>query len=209
MVVQLLVLRRGVSHQGASGDAQVGTCVVQGGVYQEVFLFPSQVGIYALYLREEHAAYFGRCFVYGGQCFQQRSLVVERFAGVRYEYGRDTQGRIDDEGRGGNVPCRVSACFKCIADASVGETGGVGLLLDEKLAGEAGDAVTFDQVVAISDDTLKVGADVAKATVSATVMEQGRDKKVIVYKYKRKTGYHKKNGHRESFTRVKIEKINA
>ena len=79
----------------------------------------------------------------------------------------------------------------------------------EKLAGEAGDAVTFDQVVAISDDTLKVGADVAKATVSATVMEQGRDKKVIVYKYKKKTGYHKKNGHRQSFTRVKIEKINA
>ena len=78
----------------------------------------------------------------------------------------------------------------------------------EKLAGEAGDAVTFDQVVAISDDTLKVGDDVAKATVSATVMEQGRDK-VIVYKYKRKTGYHKKNGHRQSFTRVKIEKINA
>jgi large subunit ribosomal protein L21 len=79
----------------------------------------------------------------------------------------------------------------------------------EKLAGEAGDAVTFDQVVAISDDTLKVGDDVAKATVSATVMEQGRDKKVIVYKYKRKTGYHKKNGHRQSFTRVKIETINA
>ncbi len=79
----------------------------------------------------------------------------------------------------------------------------------EKLAGDAGDAVTFDQVVAISDDTLKVGDDVAKATVSATVMEQGRDKKVIVYKYKRKTGYHKKNGHRQSFTRVKIEKINA
>ena len=79
----------------------------------------------------------------------------------------------------------------------------------EKLAGESGDAVTFDQVVAISDDTLKVGADVANATVSATVMEQGRDKKVIVYKYKRKTGYHKKNGHRQSYTRVKIEKINA
>ena len=79
----------------------------------------------------------------------------------------------------------------------------------EKLAGEAADAVTFDQVVAISDDTLKVGADVAKATVSATVMEQGRGKKVIVYKYKRKTGYHKKNGHRQAYTQVKIDKINA
>ena len=59
------------------------------------------------------------------------------------------------------------------------------------------------------DDTLKVGADVAKATVAATVMEQGKGKKVIVYKYKRKTGYHKKNGHRQAYTQVKIDKINA
>ena len=79
----------------------------------------------------------------------------------------------------------------------------------EKLDAEAGNTVTFDQVIAVSDATLKVGEDVAKATVTATVMEQGRGKKVIVYKYKRKTGYHKKNGHRQSFTRVKIEKINA
>ena len=50
---------------------------------------------------------------------------------------------------------------------------------------------------------------VAGATVSATVMGEGRAKKVIVYKYKRKTGYHKKNGHRQAYTQVKIEKINA
>jgi large subunit ribosomal protein L21 len=79
----------------------------------------------------------------------------------------------------------------------------------EKLNAEAGDTVTFDQVIAVSDGTLKVGEDVAKATVSATVMEQGRGKKVIVYKYKRKTGYHKKNGHRQAYTQVKIDKINA
>ena len=79
----------------------------------------------------------------------------------------------------------------------------------EKLDAEAGNTVTFDQVIAVSDATLKVGEDVAKATVSATVMEQGRGKKVIVYKYKRKTGYHKKNGHRQAYTQVKIDKINA
>ena len=79
----------------------------------------------------------------------------------------------------------------------------------EKLPAEAGETVTFDQVVAVSDDTLKVGEDVANATVSATVMEQGKGKKVIVYKYKRKTGYHKKNGHRQLYTQVKIDKINA
>ena len=79
----------------------------------------------------------------------------------------------------------------------------------EKLNAEAGETVTFDQVIAVSDNTLKVGADVANATVAATVMEQGKGKKVIVYKYKRKTGYHKKNGHRQAYTAVKIDKINA
>ncbi len=79
----------------------------------------------------------------------------------------------------------------------------------EKLDVETGNTVTFDNVIAVSNDSLKVGADVANASVSATVMEQGRDRKIIVYKYKRKTGYHKKNGHRQAYTRVKIDKINA
>lgn len=79
----------------------------------------------------------------------------------------------------------------------------------EKLDVEAGNTVTFDQVIAVSDGTLKVGEDVADANVTATVMEQGKGKKVIVYKYKSKTGYHKKNGHRQAYTQVKIDKINA
>ena len=79
----------------------------------------------------------------------------------------------------------------------------------EKLNAAQGDTVTFDQVIAVSDNGLKVGADVANATVSATVVSEGKGKKVIVYKYKRKTGYHKKNGHRQPYTQVKIEKINA
>ena len=79
----------------------------------------------------------------------------------------------------------------------------------EKLDAENGSTVTFDQVLAVSDNGLKVGSDVASSSVTATVMEQGRGKKVIVYKYKRKTGYHKKNGHRQAYTQVKIGKINA
>jgi large subunit ribosomal protein L21 len=79
----------------------------------------------------------------------------------------------------------------------------------EKLDVEVGNTVTFDEVIAVSNGSLKAGADVASASVSATVMEQGRGKKVIVYKYKRKTGYHKKNGHRQAYTQVKIDKINA
>ncbi len=79
----------------------------------------------------------------------------------------------------------------------------------EKLDAETGSVVTFDHVIAVSDESLKVGEDVANATVSASVVEQTRGKKIIVYKYKRKTGYHKKNGHRQAYTKVKIDKINA
>ena len=84
------------------------------------------------------------------------------------------------------------------------------ILSIEKIAGEKGEAVTFDQVLAISDEgSIKVGGDVASAKVTGTVLEQGRAKKVIVYKYKPKKGYHKKNGHRQQFTKVKIDSIQA
>ena len=80
----------------------------------------------------------------------------------------------------------------------------------EKLGVEAGENYTFDQVLAVSDSELKVGdPTVAGATVEASVLGEGKAKKVVVYKFKRKTGYHKKNGHRQQFTAVKIEKINA
>ena len=80
----------------------------------------------------------------------------------------------------------------------------------EKLGVEAGQTVTFDQVLVVSDSEVKVGnPTVSGATVTATVVKEGKAKKVIVYRYKRKSGYHKKNGHRQQFTQVKIEKINA
>ena len=79
----------------------------------------------------------------------------------------------------------------------------------ERLDTEAGNTVTFDQVIAVKDNDLKVGEAVANATVTGTIMDQGKFRKVIVYKYKRKSGYHKKNGHRQAYTQVKIDKINA
>ena len=79
----------------------------------------------------------------------------------------------------------------------------------EKLGVEKGENVTFDNVIAVNNDGLKVGSDVAGATVTASVLDNAKAKKVIVYKYKRKTGYHNKNGHRQSYTKVKIDKINA
>ena len=79
----------------------------------------------------------------------------------------------------------------------------------EKLDAASGETVTFPVLAIRNDETLVAGADAAKATVSATVVETAKAKKVIVYKYKRKTGYHKKNGHRQQYTEVKIESIQA
>ena len=80
----------------------------------------------------------------------------------------------------------------------------------EKLNVPAGETVTIDQVLVVNDGDVKVGnPTVAGASVTASVVEEGKDKKIIVYKYKRKLGYHKKNGHRQPYTKLKIEKINA
>ena len=80
----------------------------------------------------------------------------------------------------------------------------------EKLDAKVGESFTFDQVLIVNNGEVKVGdPTVAGASVEASVVSEGRGKKVIVYRYKRKSGYHKKNGHRQAYTEVKIEKINA
>ena len=80
----------------------------------------------------------------------------------------------------------------------------------EKLESNPGDTVVFDKVLYVSGDTAKVGAPfVSGATVKASVLAQGKEKKVIVYKYKSKKSFHKKKGHRQPFTSVRIEAINA
>ncbi len=81
----------------------------------------------------------------------------------------------------------------------------------EKLGLEAGAEYTFTEVLAVgTDDELKVGAPYLEgATVSAKAVKEGRSKKIIVYKYKPKKGYHKKQGHRQAYTKLQIEKING
>ena len=80
----------------------------------------------------------------------------------------------------------------------------------EKLGVDAGETVTFDQVLVVNNGELSIGCPtVAGATVTGTVVKEAKAKKVIVYKYKRKTGYHKQNGHRQLYTQIKIDKINA
>ncbi|NMB42714.1 MAG: 50S ribosomal protein L21 [Clostridiales bacterium] len=79
----------------------------------------------------------------------------------------------------------------------------------EKLGKEAGETVTFDQVLAVNNGSLLAGDQLNGATVSATVVEEGKSKKVVVFRYKAKKGYNKKKGHRQPYTKVKIDKINA
>ncbi|KHF40931.1 MULTISPECIES: 50S ribosomal protein L21 [Halalkalibacter] len=80
----------------------------------------------------------------------------------------------------------------------------------EKLDAEAGETVSFDNVLFVGGDEVKVGAPyVEGATVTAKVEKQGRAKKIIVWKMKAKKNYRRKQGHRQPYTKVVIEKINA
>ncbi len=84
-------------------------------------------------------------------------------------------------------------------------------LFIEKLDVQAGDAVTFDKVMAVgSEDGLKVGAPyVEGATVKATVVKNGKGEKIVVFKFKAKKNYRRRQGHRQPYTKVEIGEINA
>lgn len=79
----------------------------------------------------------------------------------------------------------------------------------EKLDTEAGATVEFDKVLIVGENgDVKVGAPyVDGAKVTAEAVKNGKSKKVIVYKYKPKKGYHKKQGHRQPYTKLEIKKI--
>ena len=83
------------------------------------------------------------------------------------------------------------------------------VLFIEKIKAEAGEKVVFDKVLLVSNEgDLNVGSPyVESAKVEADVLEQGKGKKIIVFKYKAKKNYKKKQGHRQPYTKVKIEKI--
>lgn len=85
------------------------------------------------------------------------------------------------------------------------------LLHVEKLTGEAGGKITFDQVLLVGGESApKIGTPLVQgATVEGEIVQQGREKKILVLKKKRRKGYQKRQGHRQYFTAVKVTKILA
>lgn len=81
----------------------------------------------------------------------------------------------------------------------------------EKLEGSEGSEVEFNDVLLYSDgETVTLGAPVVEnAVVKAHVLEQGRSKKQLVFKYKRRKGYRKMRGHRQYYTEIKVDSISA
>lgn len=81
----------------------------------------------------------------------------------------------------------------------------------EKIPGTVGEDVTFDDVLMIGGtDEVQIGKPVLSgATVAGRILEQDRHRKVIVFKFKRRKGFQKKQGHRQAFTRVQITGIQA
>ena len=84
-------------------------------------------------------------------------------------------------------------------------------LFIEKLNAEAGEAVTFDKVLAVVDgDKATFGTPVVEgASVEANVVKNGKGKKVLVFKYKPKKNYRRRQGHRQPYTKVEITKVQA
>ena len=83
-------------------------------------------------------------------------------------------------------------------------------LFVHQLAAQEGDSVTFDEVHLLEKDgDVTVGTPTLKAEISATVLGHQKGDKVIVFKKKRRKGYKVKNGHRQRFTKIKIDSINA
>ena len=84
------------------------------------------------------------------------------------------------------------------------------VLFIEKLNNEAGDEIKFDKVLAVLGDEPKFGTPVVEgASVDASVVKNGKGKKVVIFKYKPKKGYRRKQGHRQPYTKVTIGKIEA
>jgi len=82
------------------------------------------------------------------------------------------------------------------------------ILRVEKLDTEAGSEITFDDVLMVGEgDAIKAGADTASATVTGTVTTSGRSQKIVVFKKRRRKNYRLTQGHRQSFTSVRIDSI--
>ena len=81
----------------------------------------------------------------------------------------------------------------------------------EKLAGEKGDMISFDRVILTSDgENVQVGRPyLENIKVMGRVLHQGKDRKVIVFKFKRRKGYRRTKGHRQPFSLVRIERVEA
>jgi large subunit ribosomal protein L21 len=80
----------------------------------------------------------------------------------------------------------------------------------EKLPGSAGDKITFGEVLLVSGDTPKIGQPLIKgASVAAEITAQARGEKLIVFKFKRRKNYRRKNGHRQLYTELTITGISA
>lgn len=85
------------------------------------------------------------------------------------------------------------------------------VLFIEKVAGNEGESLSFDKVLLVSNgEEVKVGKPyVDGVSVTGNIVEHGKAKKIIVYKFKRKKDYRRKQGHRQPYTKVRIEKING
>lgn len=102
------------------------------------------------------------------------------------------------------------AVFNVTPGQQVKGSAGTTLKVDYFASAQAGEKMVFDQVLMVSDGSApKIGTPYLKAKVHATVVGHGRDPKVIVFKKKKRIDYHKQRGHKQHFTTIRIDSIEA
>ena len=122
----------------------------------------------------------------------------------RTESDRSTQSLIPTEES-------ESAVYAIVRSGGQQQKVAVGDVIEiDQVAGKAGDSVTLPVVMLVDGENVTAGADkLAEATVTAEVLGATKGPKVTILKYKNKTGYRKRQGHRQKYTQVKVTEINA
>ena len=121
VVFHLLVFRTIVSHQRATGEQKVRASGIKTFVYQEIFLFPTQIGGNFLHIIIEISANFQSRLVHCCKRFFERSFIVQCFTCITDEHGRNHERIADDKHRTSRVPSCVAARFKGGTNTTVGE----------------------------------------------------------------------------------------
>ena len=122
--------------QRALGQRKVGACGIEILIHQEILLLPAKVGDHLIHLRIKIAAHLNSRLAQRLDGADERRLIIQRFTRIGNKHGGDTERIVHDKGGRRGIPSGVATGFEGVAQAAIGETGGIRLLLHQQLSAE-------------------------------------------------------------------------